>query len=152
MKCPFCSHEDTQVKDSRPSEDGSTIRRRRHCPECESRFTTFERVQMRELQVIKNDGERRPFDRDKIARSIGIACRKRPVSPDKIEQVVNVIVQKLESLGESEIPTTMIGSLIMEELRGIDKVAYIRFASVYRNFNEAKDFENFASTLVTKKA
>lgn len=147
MKCPFCGHDDTQVKDSRPSEDGSIIRRRRHCPECESRFTTFERVQMRELTVVKKDGERRLFDRDKIARSLSIACRKRPVTADQLEQVVNRIVQKLEGSGDAEVTTAQIGEMIMEELKHLDKVAYIRFASVYRNFGEAKDFEDFVGAI-----
>lgn len=147
MKCPFCGNADTQVKDSRPSEDGLTIRRRRYCAACSSRFTTFERVQIRELTVLKKDGQRRVFDRDKIARSINIAVRKRPVDPEKVEQLVNTIVHKLESSGESEIPSVHIGEMIMEALQDLDKVAYIRFASVYRNFTEAKDFQDFASKL-----
>lgn len=147
MKCPFCGHADTQVKDSRPSEDGLTIRRRRYCPECNSRFTTFERVQLRELTVLKKNGERRMFDRDKLARSVGIALRKRPVAPEQIEQLITRITQKLESLGESEIPTSLIGKIIMEELKKIDTVAYIRFASVYRDFREAKDFEDIVDEL-----
>lgn len=151
MKCPFCGHGDTQVKDSRPSEDGLTIRRRRFCPECNSRFTTFERVQLRELTVIKKNGERRLFDRDKLARSLGIALRKRPVTPEQTEQLVTRITQKLESLGESEIPTSIIGKTIMDELKKIDSVAYIRFASVYRDFTEAKDFENIVEELGSKE-
>jgi transcriptional repressor NrdR len=151
MKCPFCGHADTQVKDSRPSEDGLTIRRRRYCPECNSRFTTLERVQLRELTVLKKNGERRMFDRDKLARSLGIALRKRPVTPEQVEQLVTRITQKLESLGESEIPTAMIGKTIMDELKKIDSVAYIRFASVYRDFREAKDFENIVEELGEKK-
>lgn len=147
MRCPFCGHSDTQVKDSRPSEDGTAIRRRRYCPECESRFTTFERVQLRELTVVKSNGDKKPFDRDKIMRSIQIATRKRPVDAEQVEQLVNQIVRKLESAGESEIPTEKIGQLIMEGLRQLDSVAYIRFASVYRNFREAKDFENFVESL-----
>jgi len=147
MKCPFCGHPDTQVKDSRPSEDGLTIRRRRYCPECNSRFTTFERVQLRELTVVKKNGERRLFDRDKLARSLHIALRKRPVTEEQVEQLVTRIVQKLESLGESEIPTSMIGTTIMDELKKLDSVAYIRFASVYRDFREAKDFENLIGEL-----
>lgn len=143
MKCPFCGHGDSQVKDSRPSEDGLTIRRRRFCPACNSRFTTFERVQMRELTVLKAGGERRPFDRDKIQRSVDIAVRKRPVSPEQVEILVNQIVQKLESLGETEIPSALIGEMVMEGLKNLDKVAYVRFASVYRNFGEAKDFKEF---------
>jgi len=143
MHCPFCNHEDTQVKDSRPTEDGSSIRRRRFCPACNSRFTTFERVQLRELTVVKSDGEKRIFDRDKIARSMAIALRKRPVNPDAVEMAVNRMVQKLESEGESEIATTRIGQLVMAELKKLDEVAYVRYASVYRDFREAKDFESF---------
>lgn len=147
MKCPFCGHADTQVKDSRPSDDGLTIRRRRFCPECNSRFTTFERVQLRELTVLKKNGERRMFDRDKLARSIALALRKRPVPHEQIEQIVTRVASKLESLGESEIPTGMIGKAVMEELKKIDTVAYIRFASVYRDFREAKDFEDIVDEL-----
>lgn len=150
MKCPFCGNADTQVKDSRPSEDGMAIRRRRYCPACNSRFTTFERVQLRELTVLKKNNVRRPFDRDKITRSISMAVRKRPVTPDQVEQLVNNIVRKLESLGESEIPTPKIGEIVMEELKELDEVAYVRFASVYRNFREAKDFENFIDELDEK--
>ncbi len=147
MKCPFCGHLDTQVKDSRPSEDGLTIRRRRFCPECNSRFTTFERVQLRELTVLKKSGERRMFDRDKLARSIGIALRKRSIQPDQVEQLLTRITQKLESLGENEIPTSLIGKTVMDELKKLDSVAYIRFASVYRDFSEAKDFEDIVEEL-----
>jgi len=147
MKCPFCGHEDTQVKDSRPSDDGSSIRRRRFCPECNSRFTTFERVQLRELTVLKKNGERRMFDRDKLMRSLGVALRKRPVTSEQTEQLGTRITQKLESLGEGEIPTAMIGKIIMEELKKVDTVAYIRFASVYRDFTEAKDFEDIVEEL-----
>lgn len=147
MKCPFCGHPDTQVKDSRPSEDGGTIRRRRFCVSCNSRFTTFERVQLRELVVVKKNGERKMFDRDKIARSLSMALRKRPVEEERIEQLTSRIVQKLESAGESEIPTSLIGKTVMEELRAVDQVAYIRFASVYRDFGEAKDFEEIVSEL-----
>lgn len=147
MRCPFCNHEDTQVKDSRPSEDGSSIRRRRFCPSCNSRFTTFERVQLRELTVVKSNNERRLFDRDKIVRSMAIALRKRPVESDAIEMAINRIVQKLESEGESDIPTSRIGALVMDELKKLDAVAYIRYASVYRDFGEAKDFENFVDKL-----
>lgn len=147
MKCPFCGHDDTQVKDSRPSEDGLTIRRRRFCPQCNSRFTTFERVQLRELTVLKKNGERRMFDRDKLARSLGIALRKRPVTPEQAEQLITRITQKLESMGESEIPTAMIGKIVMDELKKLDTVAYIRFASVYRDFREAKDFEDIVGEL-----
>ena len=147
MRCPFCNHEDTQVKDSRPSEDGSSIRRRRFCPACNSRFTTFERVQLRELTVVKTNNERKLFDREKIARSMSIALRKRPVDADAVEMAINRIVQKLESEGESDIPTRRIGALVMEELKKLDAVAYIRYASVYRDFGEAKDFENFVDKL-----
>lgn len=151
MRCPFCGHADTQVKDSRPSEDGATIRRRRYCPECDSRFTTFERVQLRELTVVKKSGDRRPFDRDKIARSMQIALRKRPVDPDKIEQAINTIVKTLETQGESEIDAERIGEQVMETLKQLDMVAYIRFASVYRDFREAKDFEEFVESMAGKK-
>src|SRR5580704_17861313 len=147
MKCPFCGHPDTQVKDSRPSEDGLTIRRRRFCPECNSRFTTFERVQLRELTVLKKNGERRIFDRDKLTRSLQLALRKRPVEPEQVEQLVTRIVQKLEALGESQIPSAMIGKIVMEELKDVDSVAYIRFASVYRDFRAAKDFEEIVGEL-----
>lgn len=147
MKCPFCSNMDTQVKDSRPSEDGLTIRRRRSCPSCNSRFTTFERVQLRELTVIKKDGEKRVFDRDKLTRAINVAVRKRPVNADQVENLVNSIVHRLESMGESEVPSSLIGEMVMEGLKIIDDVAYIRFASVYRNFREAKDFEKFVGNL-----
>ncbi len=143
MRCPFCGHNDTQVKDSRPTEDNAAIRRRRFCPNCAARFTTFERVQLRELTVVKRTGQREPFDRDKLARSMMISLRKRPVEPERLEQVVNSIVRRLESMGETEIKAETIGSLIMEALYSLDQVAYVRFASVYRNFREAKDFENF---------
>lgn len=143
MRCPFCGHEDTQVKDSRPTEDNTAIRRRRFCPNCGARFTTFERVQLRELTVLKRNNQREPFDRDKLARSMTIACRKRPVDPDRMERVLNGIVRRLESSGESEIKVDSIGELIMEALATLDQVAYVRFASVYRNFREAKDFEEF---------
>lgn len=151
MRCPFCGHIDTQVKDSRPSEDGATIRRRRYCPECDSRFTTFERVQLRELTVVKKNGDRRPFDRDKISRSMHIALRKRPVEEEKIEQAINTIVKTLETQGDSEIPVEQIGELVMETLKQLDMVAYIRFASVYRDFREAKDFEEFVESMSSKK-
>ena len=143
MRCPFCGNDDTQVKDSRPTEDNSAIRRRRLCPGCGSRFTTFERVQLRELTVLKRNNQREVFDRDKLARSMTIACRKRPVDPDRMERVVNGIVRRLESSGESEIKVDSIGALVMEALAALDQVAYVRFASVYRNFREAKDFEEF---------
>ena len=147
MRCPFCGNEDTQVTDSRPTEDNSAIRRRRFCPACGSRFTTFERVQLRELTVVKKHNQRVPFDRDKLARSIITACRKRPVDPERIERIVNGIVRRLESSGESEIPSTHIGELVMDALSALDPVAYVRFASVYRNFREAKDFEDFLGKL-----
>ena len=140
MRCPFCGHDESQVKDSRPSEDGAAIRRRRMCPSCEGRFTTFERVQLRELTIIKRAGRRVPFDRDKLERSIEIALRKRPVENDRVERMVSGIVRQLESLGESEIPSSAIGGLVMEALKGLDPVAYVRFASVYRDFREAADF------------
>jgi transcriptional repressor NrdR len=147
MKCPYCGHADTQVKDSRPSEDGLTIRRRRFCPECNSRFTTFERVQLRELTLVKKSGERRIFDRDKLLRSIQIATRKRPVTAEQVDQLVTRVTQKLESMGEQEIPTDMVGKVVMDELKALDTVAYIRFASVYRDFREAKDFEDIVEEL-----
>jgi transcriptional repressor NrdR len=141
MRCPSCGSLDTQVKDSRPTEDSAVIRRRRVCLACNFRFTTFERVQLRELVVIKRNGRRVPFDRDKLMRSVQIALRKRPVDPERVEQVVSKIVRELESLGESEITSETIGELVMDHLRSLDDVAYVRFASVYRNFREAKDFE-----------
>ncbi len=147
MRCPFCGHDDTQVKDSRPTEDNSAIRRRRFCPACGSRFTTFERVQLRDLVVVKKNNVKEPFDRDKIARSIAIAVRKRPVEPDRVERIVSGIVRRLESLGESEIPSTVVGEMVMDALSTLDPVAYVRFASVYRNFREAKDFEDFVGKL-----
>jgi transcriptional repressor NrdR len=143
MRCPFCGHDDTQVKDSRPTEDNAAIRRRRFCTGCGARFTTFERVQLRELTVMKKGGKREVFDRDKLARSFMIALRKRPVDPDRVDRVINSIVRRLESAGESEIQGEMIGELVMEALATLDQVAYVRFASVYRNFREAKDFEAF---------
>lgn len=147
MRCPFCGHDDTQVKDSRPTEDNTAIRRRRSCPGCGARFTTFERVQLRELTVVKKNGQRAPFDRDKLARSVQIAVRKRPVDPERVERVVNSIQRQLESSGESEIQSSVIGEMVMEALHGLDPVAYVRFASVYKNFREAKDFEEFIGTL-----
>ena len=143
MDCPFCRHQDTQVKDSRPCEDGAAIRRRRQCASCEARFTTFERVQLRELMVVKRNNKRSPFDRDKLERSISIALRKRNIDPDMVQQRINNIVRRLESQGDGETNTQDIGRLVMEELSQIDKVAYIRYASVYRNFREAKDFGDF---------
>lgn len=147
MRCPFCGNDDTQVKDSRPTEDNSAIRRRRFCPNCGARFTTFERIQLRELTVIKKNGLKVPFDRDKLARSIMIATRKRPIDPDRIERLINGIVRRLESSGETEIKSDSIGELVMDGLAALDKVAYVRFASVYRNFREAKDFEEFIGSL-----
>lgn len=147
MRCPFCGHNDTQVKDSRPTEESATIRRRRLCPECSSRFTTFERVQLRELSVVKSDGEKVLFERDKLLRSLQIALRKRPVEEDRMERIVNSIQRRLETLGESEIPTKVIGEMVMEHLAELDQVAFVRFASVYRNFREAKDFEAFIGNL-----
>ncbi|BBK37131.1 transcriptional repressor NrdR [Allostella sp. ATCC 35155] len=147
MRCPFCGSDDTQVKDSRPTEDKAAIRRRRSCPNCGARFTTFERVQLRELTIVKKTGGRQPFDRDKLARSIYIALRKRPVEPERIERVINGIVRRLESAGESEIPSDLVGQYVMEALSQLDPVAYVRFASVYRNFREAKDFEDFVGRL-----
>ncbi len=147
MRCPFCGNEDTSVKDARPTEDNSAIRRRRHCPNCGARFTTFERVQLRELTVLKSNGKRETFDRDKLMRSVTIALRKRPVDPDRVERMVNGIVRRLESSGESEIPSELIGGLIMDALATLDQVAYVRFASVYRNFREARDFEEFIEKL-----
>ncbi len=147
MRCPFCGHDDTQVKDSRPTEDAAAIRRRRQCPACGGRFTTFERVQLRELTLIKKSGKREPFDRDKLARSIEIACRKRAVDPERIERLVNGVVRQLESMGESEIDAGVVGEMVMVALQALDPVAYIRFASVYRDFREAKDFETFVGGL-----
>ena len=147
MRCPYCGTEDTQVKDSRPAEDNTSIRRRRICPDCGGRFTTFERVQLRELVVVKSNGQREPFDREKLLRSMQISLRKRPVDQDRLERVVNGIVRRLESSGETEIPTTHIGEAVMDALATLDKVAYVRFASVYRNFREAKDFETFIGKL-----
>lgn len=143
MKCPFCGHADTQVKDSRPSDDGSAIRRRRSCPHCSGRFTTFERVQLRELVILKRNGRRTPFDRDKLERSLGIALRKRPVQPDQVEQLVSRIVRQLESLGETEIASSVVGDFIMKALKGVDEVAYVRYASVYKDFRHTGDFARF---------
>ena len=147
MRCPYCSSLDTQVKDSRPTDDHASIRRRRVCPDCGGRFTTFERVQLRELTVVKRSGRRTPFDRDKLETSIAHALRKRPVAPERIERMVNGIVRQLESSGEAEIQSSAIGELVMEGLKGLDDVAYVRFASVYRNFREAKDFEDLLGEL-----
>ena len=140
MRCPYCGSLDTQVKDSRPTEDAASIRRRRVCPDCAGRFTTFERVQLRELTIVKKSGKRAPFDREKLMRSRSVALRKRPVDPERVERMVNGIVRQLESGGESDIPSERIGELVMEGLKALDGVAYVRFASVYRNFREARDF------------
>jgi transcriptional repressor NrdR len=147
MRCPYCGALDTQVKDSRPTEDASAIRRRRVCPDCGGRFTTFERVQLRELTVVKKSGRRAPFDRDKLTRSVEVAIRKRPVEPERVERMINGIVRQLESQGDSDIPTERIGELVMEGLKGLDDVAYVRFASVYRNFREARDFHAIVGEL-----
>jgi len=147
MRCPFCGNDDTQVKDSRPTEDNAAIRRRRYCPACGSRFTTFERVQLRELTVVKSNKDKVPFDREKLKRSLSIALRKRPVEEGRIERIANSIQRKLETLGETEIPSKAVGEMVMDYLRDLDQVAYIRFASVYRNFHEAKDFRDFVGNL-----
>ena len=147
MRCPYCGSLDTQVKDSRPTDDHASIRRRRVCPDCGGRFTTFERVQLRELTVVKRSGRRVPFDRDKLMRSVQIALRKRPVDPERVERMVSGIVRRLESLGESDIKSETVGKLIMEALKVLDDVAYVRFASVYKNFREAKDFEELLGEL-----
>ncbi len=147
MRCPFCGSEETQVKDSRPTEENSAIRRRRACDNCGQRFTTFERIQLRELTVIKSSGSREPLDREKLARSMRIALRKRPVDPDRVELVVNGIIRRLEGSGQTEVRSDDIGQLIMDALASLDQVAYVRFASVYRNFREARDFEDFLGTL-----
>lgn len=143
MRCPFCSHPDTQVKDSRPAEDGQAIRRRRQCPSCGARYTTFERVQLRDLQVVKRDGKRVAFDRDKLIRSILLASQKRAIERDRIEQMVSGIVRRLESGGDTDISSERIGKLIMEGLRNLDPVAYVRYASVYKDFREVADFSDF---------
>ena len=147
MRCPFCGHEDTNVRDSRPAEDNASIRRRRFCPGCDARFTTFERVQLRELSVVKSDGLREAFDREKLLWSMRIALRKRPVEADRIERVVNNIVRQLESSGEPEIPTKVVGGIVMSHLLDLDQVAYVRYASVYRDFHEAADFNELVGTL-----
>ncbi len=152
MRCPFCAHEESQVKDSRPSEDNTSIRRRRQCEGCGARFTTFERVQLREVMVVKagvpgGEPRREPFDRAKIEQSVALACRKRPVAPERIERLVSGIQRQLETLGDAEVESRQIGEMVMEGLRQLDSVAYIRFASVYRDFTEARDFEEFASTV-----
>ena len=150
MRCPFCSNEDSQVKDSRPTEDNTAIRRRRICDQCGSRFTTFERIQLRDLVVIKSKGQKENFDRDKMFRSLSLALRKRNIDNEKIEKIVNAIVRKLENSGETEIKSNIIGQYIMEALMHLDQVAYVRFASVYKNFREAKDFEDFLGNLEDK--
>jgi transcriptional repressor NrdR len=147
MRCPFCAYDDSQVKDSRPTEDNAAIRRRRQCGQCGARFTTFERVQLREVTVVKSEGRREPFDRSKLERSLTLACRKRSVAPERIDQLVSGIQRQVETAGESEVSSHRIGELVMEGLRHIDPVAYIRFASVYRDFSEARDFEEFASNV-----
>lgn len=147
MRCPFCGHDDSQVKDSRPTEDNSAIRRRRQCEACAGRFTTFERIQLRELTVVKSEGMREPFEREKLERSLTVACRKRPVDAAQVEKLASGIQRQLETLGESEIESKRIGEFVMEGLKALDAVAYIRFASVYKEFTEAKDFEDFAGSV-----
>lgn len=147
MRCPFCAHDDSQVKDSRPTEDNTAIRRRRQCESCGARFTTFERVQLRDITVVKSDDSREAFDRSKIERSVALACRKRGVSQERLDQLVSGIQRQVETLGDGEIPSARIGEMVMDGLRQLDSVAYIRFASVYRDFSEARDFEEFASSV-----
>ena len=151
MRCPFCGNDDTQVKDSRPTEDNSAIRRRRQCPNCGARFTTFERVQLRELTVYKSSGQRQPFDREKLLRSMSIALQKRPVDSERLERIVNGMVRRLESMGESEIKSQTIGEMVMDALSHLDQVAYVRFASVYRNFRDAGAFEEFIEKHVAEE-
>lgn len=143
MRCPFCGHAESQVKDSRPSEDGAAIRRRRLCPECGGRFTTFERVQLRELTIVKRSGRRAPFDREKLGRSIAIAIRKRAIEPERVERMISSIVRQLESMGETELPSSAVGEMVMNQLKALDDVAYVRYASVYRDFKETSDFARF---------
>jgi transcriptional repressor NrdR len=143
MRCPFCGHVESQVKDSRPSEDFAAIRRRRLCPECGGRFTTFERVQLRELTIIKRSGRRVPFDREKLVRSISLALRKRPVDPERLERMVSAIVRQLESMGETELTSHVVGEMVMEALKSLDEVGYVRYASVYRDFRQTQDFAKF---------
>jgi transcriptional repressor NrdR len=143
MRCPFCGHLESQVKDSRPSDDGAAIRRRRLCPECGGRFTTFERVQLREITILKRSGRRTPFDRDKLGRSVAIATRKRPIEPERIERMLSQIVRQLESLGETELPSSVVGEMVMKQLKALDDVASVRYASVYRDFREAGEFATF---------
>ncbi|SNS09439.1 transcriptional repressor NrdR [Sphingomonas laterariae] len=147
MRCPFCAHDDSQVKDSRPSEDGAAIRRRRQCEGCGARFTTFERIQLRELTIVKSDGRREPFDREKLALSVAIACRKRPIDPERVDRLLSAIQRQIETSGESEVAAAQVGAMVMDGLKALDSVAYIRFASVYKDFTEAKDFEDFAGTV-----
>lgn len=147
MRCPFCAHDDSQVKDSRPTEDNTAIRRRRQCEGCGARFTTFERVQLREITVVKSDGTREAFDRSKIDQSVMLACRKRGIAQERLDQLVSGVQRQIETQGESEVPARAIGEMVMEGLHRLDAVAYIRFASVYRDFTEARDFEEFASTI-----
>ena len=147
MRCPFCAHDDSQVKDSRPTEDGTSIRRRRQCSSCGARFTTFERVQLREVVVVKSGDRREPFDRLKLEQSVALASRKRGIDQERLDQLITGIQRQVETSGEAEVPSSHIGELVMEGLRQIDSVAYIRFASVYRDFSEARDFEEFASTV-----
>ncbi|MFM6832281.1 MAG: transcriptional regulator NrdR [Novosphingobium sp.] len=147
MRCPFCAHDDSQVKDSRPTEDNTAIRRRRQCEGCGARFTTFERVQLREIIVLKSNDAREPFDRLKIEQSVTLACRKRGIAQERIDQLVSGIQRQIETMGETEVPSRTIGEMVMEGLRQLDSVAYIRFASVYRDFGDAKDFEDFAGTV-----
>jgi len=147
LRCPFCAHEDSQVKDSRPTDDGAAIRRRRQCEGCGARFTTFERIQLREMTVVKSDGRRETFDRSKLERSISVACRKRPVDPARIERLATAIQRQIETSGDNEIPAASVGGMVMDGLKALDSVAYIRFASVYKDFREAKDFEDFAGAV-----
>jgi transcriptional repressor NrdR len=147
LRCPFCAHDNSQVKDSRPTEDGASIRRRRQCEDCGARFTTFERVQLRELVVVKSGSRREPFDRSKLERSLSIALRKRPVAPERVDKLLSSIQRQLETSGESEVTSSRIGALVMEGLKATDTVAYIRFASVYKDFSEARDFEAFVGTV-----
>lgn len=147
MRCPFCAHEDTQVKDSRPTEDNAVIRRRRSCPACNARFTTFERVHLRDLTIVKSSGRREAFDREKLKRSVAVALRKRPVDGDRLERMISSLVRQLEASGQTEFPSDRLGEMVMEMLADLDQVAYVRFASVYRDFREAKDFEEFVGRL-----
>src|ERR671926_848331 len=151
MRCPYCGSLDTQVKDSRPTDDSSSIRRRRICPDCGGRFTTFERVQLRELTVVKRSGRRVPFDRDKLQQSVDVALRKRPVEPERVERMINGIVRQLESMSDGEVSSEQVGELVMEGLKGLDDVAYVRFASVYKNFREARDFEEILGRLANEE-